>query len=343
MFFKWLTTDFLIVIKNKMVQKGGLGRGLASLIPNKKKIVSGTVNYFGSEVKIPKKKKDQRQKSEDQGDNAEEKKSPKITDVSLKSIIEAPIESVSPNPHQPRSNFDEGKLQELADSIKEHGVLQPLVVSRKDDGSSYELIAGERRLEASKIAGLNKVPVVVRSATEQNKIELSLIENVQRHDLNVVEEAKAYKKLQDTFALTQEEIASRVGKSRSAVANVLRLLNLPVEIQKALAEDKITEGHARTILAISNQEKQRALFDLILSENLNVRQAEEKAREVIVKTHPRRLKNLDPEIQQKEQELSESLGTKIKIKKSKNGNGQIVIDFYSSEEFNALINKLLSQ
>jgi len=329
-----------------MAQKGGLGRGLASLIPNKKKATPGTVNYFGSEVKIPEKEEGQQQKSEDQdedkGGDEEEKKSPKITDVSLKSIIEAPIDAVSPNPHQPRSNFDDSKLQELADSIKEHGILQPLVVSRKDD-SSYELIAGERRLEAGKIAGLTKVPVVIRQATEQNKMELSLIENVQRHDLNVVEEAKAYKKLQDTFALTQEEIADRVGKSRSAVANVLRLLNLPVEIQKALAEDKITEGHARTILAISNQEKQRALFELILSEQLNVRQAEEKVREVTVKTHPRRLKSLDPEIQQKEQELSESLGTKVKIKKNKKGSGQMVIDFYSSEEFSALVNKLTSK
>lgn len=325
-----------------MAQKGGLGRGLASLIPNKKKVAPGTVNYFGSEVKIPQKEEAQQEENEDHGSDAEVKKNPKITDVSLKSIIEAPIESISPNPHQPRSNFNEGKLQELADSIKKHGILQPLVVSRKDDGS-YELIAGERRLEAGKIAGLTKVPVVVREVTEQNKMELALIENLQRYDLNVVEEARAYKKLQDTFALTQEEIAARVGKSRSAVANVLRLLNLPVEIQKALAEDKITEGHARTILAISNQEKQRALFELILSEHLNVRQTEERVREVTVKTHPRRLKNLDPELRQREQELSESLGTKVKIKKGKDGSGQMMIDFYSSEEFSVLVNKLTSQ
>ena len=249
-----------------MAQKGGLGRGLSSLIPNKKKSSSGTVNFFGTEVDVPEGEKNK-------GSEASEKKqsstevgaspSAKITDVSLKSIIETPIETISPNPHQPRKNFDEGKLKELSDSIKEHGVLQPLVVSRKDNGS-YELIAGERRLEASKIAGLTKVPVVVRAATEQNKMELALIENVQRHNLNVVEEARAYKKMQETFALTQEEIADRVGKSRSAVANVLRLLKLPVEILKALGEGKIAEGHARTILGVSNPEKQHALFELIL-------------------------------------------------------------------------------
>jgi ParB family chromosome partitioning protein len=145
--------------------------------------------------------------------------------------------------------------------------------------------------------------------------------------------------MQDTFALTQEEIALRVGKSRSKIANILRLLNLPVEMQKALSEGKITEGHARTILALSNPEKQRALFDLILREKLNVRQAEDKVRNVTAKTNPRRLHPVDPEIQEQERKLSESLGTKVKIKKGKNG-GQIQIDFYSEEEFSSLHNKL---
>jgi ParB family chromosome partitioning protein len=145
--------------------------------------------------------------------------------------------------------------------------------------------------------------------------------------------------MQETFALTQEEIALRVGKSRSKVANVMRLLNLPVEMQKAISEEKITEGHARTILALSNPEKQRALFDLILKEKLNVRQAEEKVRSVTAKTNPKKLHAVDPEIQQKEQSLSESLGTKVKIKKGKNG-GQIQIDFYSDEELSTLHNKL---
>lgn len=325
-----------------MAQKGGLGRGLSSLIPNKKKSSSGTVNFFGTEVDVPegeKGKKSEASEKKQVSTEAGADPSAKITDVSLKSIIETPIETISPNPHQPRKNFDEGKLKELSDSIKEHGVLQPLVVSRKDDGS-YELIAGERRLEASKIAGLTKVPVVVRAATEQNKMELALIENVQRHNLNVVEEAKAYKKMQDTFALTQEEIAGRVGKSRSAVANVLRLLKLPVEILKALGEGRIAEGHARTILSVSNSEKQRALFELILNDNLNVRQAEDRVREVTVKTNPRKLKRLDPEIQSKQEKLSELLGTKVKIKKNKEGKGQVMIEFYSNEEFSSLINKL---
>ena len=326
-----------------MAQKGGLGRGLAFLIPNKKKTSSGKINYFGTETDVSEeggKKENESSEKKEAGNKTET--SAKITDVSLKSIIETPIDTVSPNPHQPRKDFNEGKLKELSDSIKEHGVLQPLVVSRKDDGS-YELIAGERRLEASKIAGLSKVPVVVRVATEQNKMELALIENVQRHDLNVVEEAKAYKKMQDTFALTQEEIADRVGKSRSAVANILRLLRLPVEILKALGEERIAEGHARTILGVSNPEKQRALFELILKENLNVRQAEDRVREVTAKTNPRKLRSFDPEIQSKQEKLSELLGTKVKIKKNKEGKGQVMIEFYSNEEFSSLINKLTSQ
>jgi ParB family transcriptional regulator, chromosome partitioning protein len=329
-----------------MAQQGGLGRGLASLIPKKKKDKPGTINYFGSETSIeensdkkPIIKSDKTTDEITEGSHYQESGgNQRIADISLRSIIEAPIGSVLPNPHQPRLNFDEQKLQELSDSIKTHGVLQPLVVSRRDDGK-YELIAGERRLEASKIAGLLKVPVVVRKATEQNKMELALIENVQRHNLSVMEEAKAYKKMQDTFALTQEEIASRVGKSRSNIANVLRLLNLPVEMQRAISEGKISEGHARTILALSNPEKQRALFDLILKEKLTVRETEGRVRDVTVKTHPKRIRSIDPETQQKEQSLSETLGTKVKIKKSKKG-GQILIDFYSEEEFSSLHNKL---
>lgn len=263
--------------------------------------------------------------------------SEKIGDIALKSIMEVPIDIISPNPHQPRSDFNEQGLQELANSIKEHGVLQPLVVSRKEDGN-YELIAGERRLEASKIAGLEKVPVIVKKVDEQSKAEISLIENIQRYDLNPIEEARAYQKLQDAFELTQDEISVRVGKSRSSVSNVLRLLNLPVEMQKAIIEGTITEGHARSILALSNPEKQRALFELILKDSLTVRQAESKVREAAgAMRRPRR--KTDPELQMHEEQLSQSLGTKVRIRKSKTG-GQIIIDFYSEEEFSSLLNNL---
>lgn len=325
-----------------MSRQGGLGRGLASLIPQRKKTDIGEVNYFGSnkddegfdlEKRSPSPKRNTKRKTESGG-----KKS--FGDISLKSIIEVETDKIVPNPFQPRKHFDEEKLQQLADSLKQHGLLQPIVVSRKS-GDEYELIAGERRLEASKIAGLEKVPVIIKKATDQQKLELALIENIQRHNLNVIEEARAYKQLQEKFGLTQEEIALRSGKSRSSVANHLRLLNLPVEIQKALQEGRITEGHARTILAVSNPEKQRALFQLIIRENLSVRQIEDKVREVAVSSHKRKIKNTDPALEQQQQNLSEILGTKTKIRKNSKG-GQIVIDFFSPDEFDSLYNKLIS-
>ncbi len=321
-----------------MAQQGGLGRGLSSLIPGKKQS-DNKKNYFGGDVKETAKDnlqgggknigvaKDQQMQSKQ-----------KIGNIALKSIMKVPINTVSPNPHQPRKDFDENKLQELADSIKEYGVLQPLVVSIKDSGG-YELIAGERRLKASKIAGLKEVPVIVRNVSEQNKAELSLVENIQRYDLNPIEEARAYEKLQNTFSITQDEIALKIGKSRSTISNVLRLLYLPVEIQKALISKAITEGHARSILAISNLEKQRALFDLIVRENLTVRQTEDKAREASTGSRVPKKRRIDPDIQKYEEQLSQALSTKVRIRKSKTG-GQIIINYYSDEEFNALLTNL---
>ena len=227
-----------------------LGRGLASLIPQKSKPV---------------------QNSAAPGQNIHQEVA-KASAASLQDdFIEIPIGKIATNPQQPRHNFDEKELEELAGSIKEHGIIQPLVAV-KIAPDQYELIAGERKLRAAKMAGLELVPVIVREeAGEREKLEIALIENIQRHDLNVLEEARAYKKLIEEFDLTQEDIAKRVSKSRSAVANKIRLLGLPIEIQRALQEGKITEGHARSILAIENQEKQRALFELILKENLTVR------------------------------------------------------------------------
>lgn len=310
------------------------------MIPQRKKTSVREANYFGSneidsDFEVKEKKTAQ---GTDPAAAADSKES--FGDISLKSIIEIALDKIIPNPYQPRKHFNEEKLQQLADSLKEHGLLQPIIVSRKGN-DEYELIAGERRLEASKIAGLEKVPVIIKKVTDQQKLELALIENIQRHDLNVVEEAKAYKQLQEKFGLTQEEIAARSGKSRSSVANHLRLLNLPVEIQKALAEGKITEGHARTILAVSNPEKQRALFQLIIKENLSVRQIEDKVREVSVSSHKRRMKNPDPLTAEQQQNISQALGTKIKIKKTSQG-GQIIIDFFSPEEFESLYKKLIA-
>jgi ParB family transcriptional regulator, chromosome partitioning protein len=325
-----------------MAQQGGLGRGLASLIPQRKKGASKEANYFGStsgsnkSLEVKKNESGEIKYPEENGVSIISPDKSADTDIS-----NIPTGSVLPNPYQPRKYFDEEKLQELADSIKEHGILQPLIVNKNGD-NEYELIAGERRLEASKIVGLEKVPVVIKKVDNEKKLEIALIENIQRHNLNAIEEAMAYKKLQDEFGLTQEEVAKKVGKSRSAVANTLRLLNLPIEIQRSLISGKITEGHARMILTVANPEKQRALFELILKDKLNVRQVERKVKEVSISSHKRKIRIPDPEMEDRENQLGSLLGTKVKIKKNRNG-GQIVIDYYSGEEFNGIFNKLTNK
>lgn len=299
-----------------MAQNYGLGRGLSSLIPQKSKKIDKPAedfNYFGSRSQ-----RDSSQKNESNN------------------IVEVDISSIIPNPHQPRKFFDETKLAELADSIKEHGIIQPIVVSKS--GGQYEIIAGERRFQSAKIAGLLKIPAIIRKTDDRQKLELAIVENIQRQDLNLIEEAKSYLKLTNEFGLTQDEVAKKLGKSRSAVANKIRLLNLPVEIQKALLEGKITEGHAKLLLAIPNPEKQRAFYELIIKNGLTVRQTEDKTKEVSVRTHKRNI-TVDPEIKSMEDELSGALGTKVKIKKS-GGGGQIVIEYYSKEELNNILGKI---
>ncbi len=292
----------------------GLGRGLASLIPDKKNASQATAAKSNN--------------TKDYLESTEEKKS--------SSVLEVDINLIDPNPHQPRVQFDEEKIAALAQSIRHHGIIQPLIVSRS--GGRYELIAGERRYLAAKKAELGKVPVIVREAKEKEKLELALVENIQRHNLNPVEEAKAYKKLSEVFQMSQEEIAERVGKSRSAVANKMRLLGLPVEIQRAIIDNKISEGHAKAILAITNPEKQRAFFELILKQNLTVRQAENKVRDIEVKAHRRRIVD-DPAIKELENKLMGILGTKVKVAKTGKG-GKIIIDYYSDEELDDIIRKL---
>lgn len=253
-----------------------------------------------------------------------------------KFVIEVDVNQIVENPLQPRHNFDEEKLESLAESIKMHGIIQPLIVTRK--GNGYELIAGERRFQASKRIGLAKVPVIVREAGELEKLELAIVENIQRHDLNAIEEGKAYQKLIDEYQMTQEEVAAKMGKSRSLVANKTRLLTLPVEIQKGLIEGKITEGHAKAILALDNFEKQRALYELILKMNLTVRQTEEKTKETSVRSHQRKT-NVDPHVKEIENTLVEALGTKVKVSRAGDG-GKIVIEYYSDEDLNSLLEKI---
>ncbi len=251
---------------------------------------------------------------------------------------EVPIGDIVPNPHQPRLHFDEAKLEELAQSIREHGILQPLVVSPLE-GGKYELIAGERRLQASKRVGLVMVPVVVKDASEQEKLELAIIENIQRHNLNPIEEAKAYLRLVDEFGLPQDAVAKKMSKSRSAVSNTMRLLHLPIEIQRAVAEGKISEGHAKALLAIENPEKQRAIFDLIIKEELTVRETETRVRSISVKPHVRSAAPINPDILSRAEHLTQALGTKVKIAPSGKG-GRVVIEYYSQEDLDNLFKRL---
>lgn len=288
------------------MKKSSLGTGLSSLIPSKI-----NKNETGSA-------------------------SANATHHSQDEVIKIPVDNIVPNPSQPRYYFDENNLKDLSESIKEHGIIQPIIVTKISE-NKFELIAGERRLQASKLIGMREIPAVVRIATPQQKLELALVENIQRHDLNAIEEAKAYKKLQNEFNLSQEDVAKKTGKNRSTVANTMRLLDLPIEIQRGIIEGKITSGHARAILGLDNTEKQRALFALILKNDLTVRATENKVREVTVHTHKRKIaENKDPRIQEIEDKAQQKLGTKVKISKS-GPTGKIFIDFFSDEEFDKIV------
>jgi ParB family chromosome partitioning protein len=257
-------------------------------------------------------------------------------------VMQVAVNQISPNPRQPRTHFDSAELEELAASIREHGVIQPLIVSKKDKGSGYILIAGERRLQASIHAGLKTVPVLVRQTTDQEKLLLALIENVQREDLNPLEEANAYQQLAEEFGLSHEEISSHVGKSRVAVTNTLRLLKLPKVVQTALVEEQITEGHARALLMLETPVSQTAALHQVVARDLSVRQTEEYVRRLkgekpAPKTKPAPL----PDILALEERLRSALGTKVNLRHSKKGRGTLTLHFYSDEELNSLLDKLL--
>ncbi len=258
--------------------------------------------------------------------------------VSETGPTELPVDAISPNPLQPRQRMASEELKELAASIREHGLIQPLIVSQTSDAEvqRYQLIAGERRLEAAKLAGLAKVPVVIREATPQEMLELALVENIQRADLNPLEQAAAYRHLMDDFGLTQEQAARRVGKSRVAVANSVRLLRLPDEIKSSLAQGQITEGHARAILALAQPDEQRRIWEEVLKRGLNVRQTEETVRRLVAGPRPKRPDtSSSPETRALEERFRETLGTKVQLFRSKRG-GRIIIHFYSEEDLQAL-------
>lgn len=261
------------------------------------------------------------------------------------------INLIVPNPYQPRKEFSDEKLNELAESIRLHGVIQPLLV--REFQGKYQLIAGERRLRASKLVGLTEVPIVIREMTDQTMMEVALVENLQREDLNPIEEAEAYRRLMEEFSLTQEEIAKRVGKSRPAIANTLRLLNLPSIVQSELAKGTLTMGHARPLLSLNSTEEQIRVWQKIQNDQLSVRQAEElikqlnnpdgvpretKKQNQNVKTKSSR----DPNLLELEDELQLSLGTKVIIKPIGSG-GKIEISYFSDEDFERICEKLTQE
>lgn len=286
-----------------MARKGGLGKGLDALIPGGS---SGQPEREGG------------------------------------GIAEVPVAQVVPNPRQPRSNMDETELQGLAESIHEHGVLQPLIVSYDAKKDNYVLIAGERRLRAARLAGLESVPVIIRQASEQQRLELALIENVQRADLTPLETAEAYHHLIDEFGLTHEEVAARVGKSREAVTNTHRLVKLPDEIKKGLAEGLITEGHARSLLSLeTSPQALLEVYKTVIKNKLSVRQTEALVKE-LAGPRMRRVtrKDVPADVQEMEDQLRQYLGTRIKLRYGKDG-GSLTIYYFSDEELNDMIAKIL--
>lgn len=296
---------------------GGLGRGLDALIPNK---AGGTSKETVKRTRSTGKK----EKTEAQEKPAAER------------LVK--ISSVEPNLNQPRRHFDEDALMELSESIKQYGVLQPLLVSDKKD--YFEIIAGERRWRAAKMAGLKEVPVVVKEFTDQEIVEISLIENIQREDLNAVEEAMAYKRLMDEFHLKQDEIADRVGKSRTAVTNSMRLLKLSAKVQQMLIDEMITAGHARAILAVSDMEKQESLAMRVFDEKLSVRETEKLVKAVLAPPKEKKSHSYSAEdaaYENLEEKMKSIMGTKVLIHRKKNDKGKIEIEYYSRDELERII------
>lgn len=302
-----------------MSRKSGLGKGLDSLIPQISTVKEDKREDFSTNVN-----KNVDNSVENQGTNA-----PLLVKIS----------SIEPNREQPRKKFDEAALEELAESIRQHGILQPLLVQKKD--RHYEIIAGERRWRAAKLAGLREVPVIIQEYSDQEAMEIALIENIQREDLNAVEEAQAYQTLMREFLLTQEEVAEKVGKSRAAVANRLRLLRLPQRIQNWLAEGALTEGHARALLSLEEEERQLEAAKKILDQKLTVRETEKLVRDMQNPPAPKRddsWKARDQVIYEKlEEELRQLTGTKVAIQRKEEGKGRIQLDYYSVEELERLM------
>lgn len=292
----------------------GLGKGLDSLIPNS--------------LGETKTKKETTVKSKTETTEGKEPQT----------LVK--ITKVEPNREQPRKNFDEDALQELADSIKQFGLLQPILVQDRKD--YYEIIAGERRWRAAKLAGLKEVPVIIRNYTEQEIVEISLIENIQREDLNPIEEAQAYKRLLTEFHLKQDEVAERVSKSRAAVTNSIRLLKLNEEVQRMVVDEMISTGHARALLAVENPEEQYNLAQRIFDEKLSVRDVEKLVKNLHKPAKPKKVddKTMQVIYQDIEEKLKQKLGRKVTVTSKGEGSGKIEIEFYNHEDLDRLLDVL---
>jgi len=266
-----------------------------------------------------------------------EQPEPEAVDSGAKSGLRmVKVADIQPNPHQPRTEFNPEQLQELSDSIKEHGLIQPLIVTEQTAGT-YTLIAGERRWRASQLAKLDEVPVVVKETTPQEMLELAIIENVQRADLNPLEEALAYRQLMDEFGLTQHEVAQRMGKGRSTVANLVRLLELPQVVQKAVNDGEITGRHAREMLKLENEDDQTAVLQSVINLDLNVRQTIALIESTLNKRKPaaKPTRTMSPELVALQDRFRSRLGTRVDVQKGDNG-GKVVIHYYSDEELNGI-------
>jgi len=257
---------------------------------------------------------------------------------------EVDLDLIVPGAMQPRTNFDEAALESLAESIKTHGVVQPLLVRRRGEG--FELIAGERRWRAAKLAGLTRVPVLVKDVADQNLLEIALIENIQREDLNPIEEAQAYKRLIETVGLTQEALATRVGRDRSYITNYLRLLKLPEDLQKLVIEGRLSTGHARTILGLTHADLQRRLARQVLEDGLSVRATEilvQKASADKAPRAPRVAQTVDPNIRAAETKLRRALGTQVRIvQMGSEGRGRVEISFYNAQDLDRIYDLLIT-
>ena len=295
-----------------MVKKSGLGKGLDSLIPS-----------AGAKKSNPAK--------------SEVKKEVVVEKVVKKEEVMLKITEVEPSREQPRKNFNEDALLELADSIKQFGIIQPLIVQKQDD--YYEIIAGERRWRAAKLAGLKEVPVIIKNYTEQERVEIALIENIQREDLNPIEEALAFRRLLTEFELKQDELAERVSKSRTAVTNSMRLLKLDERVQQMVVDEKISTGHARALLAVEDKEQQYTLANKIFDEKLSVRETERLMKNFQKEKENKKSQKTENEFIYKgiEEKIKMILGTKVTVNHKKNNKGRIEIEYYSNEELERLL------